>query len=50
MLMLNPRSSPTVLPFPTLLPLPTPFAATYGGLVHSSLVGVCTNYLGAQVP
>ena len=25
-------------------------AATYGGLVHSSLVGVCTNYLGVQVP
>merc|ERR1711982_69855 len=29
---------------------PHAVAATYGGLVHSSLVGVCTNYLGAQVP
>merc|ERR1712110_555073 len=29
---------------------PHAVAATYGGLVHSSLVGVCTNYVGAQVP
>ena len=28
---------------------PHAVAATYGGLVHSSLVGVCTNYLGVQV-
>merc|ERR1712184_48380 len=29
---------------------PHAVAATYGGLVHSSHVGVCTNYVGAQVP
>merc|ERR1719266_1516581 len=30
--------------------LPYAYAAPYGGLVHSSHVGVCTNYVGAQVP
>merc|ERR1711872_1053441 len=29
---------------------PHAVAATYGGLVHSSHVGVCVNYVGAQVP
>merc|ERR1712121_358330 len=29
---------------------PHPVAATAAGLVHSSHVGLCTNYLGAAVP
>merc|ERR1711982_113650 len=35
---------------PYAVAAPHAVAATYGGLVHSSLVGVCTNHLGAQVP
>merc|ERR1712025_919310 len=47
-------AEPQVLAYGAALPYavaaPHAVAATYGGLVHSSLVGVCTNYLGAQVP
>merc|ERR1712227_1113033 len=49
------EADPQVLAYGAALPYavaaPHAVAATaYGGLVHSSLVGVCTNYLGAQVP
>merc|ERR1712029_999521 len=47
-------AEPQVLAYGAALPYavaaPHAVAATYGGLAHSSLVGVCTNYLGAQVP
>merc|ERR1712114_43094 len=35
---------------PYAVAAPHAVAATYGGLVHSSLVGICTNVAGAQVP
>merc|ERR1712126_286814 len=49
------EADPQYLAYGAVLPYavaaPHAVAATaYGGLVHSSLVGVCTNYLGAQVP
>merc|ERR1711952_321703 len=37
-------------PYAHAVAAPHAVAATYAGLVHSSHVGVCTNYLGAQVP
>merc|ERR1719323_2693169 len=47
------EADPQVLAYGAALPYavaaPHAVAATaYGGLVHSSLVGVCTNYLGAH--
>merc|ERR1712193_524791 len=43
-------AAPYAYAAPYAVAAPHAVAATYGGLVHSSLVGICTNVAGAQVP